>query len=85
MVVESPETSFRVHQMKMTVFPDSHQERVEALVQGELGHRGGPRDLTLVVIQEQMGWRVHASGLNDPVLERGFADVVEAALKRSRF
>ena len=30
-----------------------------------------------------MGWQVHASGLNDPVLERGFADVVEAALKRS--
>ena len=69
--------------MKVTVFPDSHQQRVEALVHGELGHRGGPRDLALVIVQEPAGWQVHASGLNDLVLERGFADVVEAALKRS--
>jgi hypothetical protein len=71
--------------MKVTVFPDNHQHKVETLVHGELGHRGGPRDLALVIVQEETGWQVHASGLDDPVLERGFADVVEAALKRSKF
>jgi hypothetical protein len=69
--------------MRVTVFPDSHQDRVEALVAGALGHRGGPRDLTLVVELVATGWRVHATGLGDPVLERGFADVVEAALQGS--
>ena len=69
--------------MRVTVFPDTEQDRVEALVDGALGHRGGPRDLTLVVEQVEAGWRVHATGLGDAVLERGFADVVEAALQRS--
>lgn len=69
--------------MKVTVFPDSHSERVEALVHGALGHRGGPRDLALVIEQVETGWRVHASGLDDPVLERGFADVIEAVLQHS--
>jgi hypothetical protein len=69
--------------MRVTVFPGTEQDRVEALVEGALGHRGGPRDLTLVVELVEAGWRVHATGLGDAVLERGFADVVEAALQRS--
>jgi hypothetical protein len=69
--------------MKVTVFPDTEQDRIEALVLGAPGHRGGPRDLALVVEHVAAGWRVHATGLNDPVLERGFADVVEAALRRA--
>ena len=70
--------------MKLLVFPEARRAQVEAVVSGLVGpHRGGTDELTLTVVRlaAEGGWSVQAIGLNDPLLERGWCEVVEDALQ----
>jgi len=71
--------------MKILVIPSRDLERVEPVVRRALSSRAGADALTLTVLRVSYprGWSVQAAGLGDPILERGFSEVVEDALKRS--
>lgn len=71
--------------MKVIVFPTRHQQRVEAIVRGELAAYAGIEELTLVITRatEPWRWSVQAAGLGDKLRERGMADLVEEALKKA--
>ena len=71
--------------MKLIVVPERCREQVEALV-GEVlvsRHLGGTERLTLMVMRHLSppGWSVRGSGLDDPVLEASYADIVQNALQ----
>ena len=68
--------------MKLMVFPEARRAQVEAALADEFAHRGGTEDLTLVVTRIGAAWNVQATGLNDPVLERGFCDLVQHVLEK---
>jgi hypothetical protein len=72
--------------MKLPVVPESRRAEIKEIIRTALGHRGAPEHLSPVVVRlaAQDGWSVEPSGLGDPVLERGYGDVVEEALKRVR-
>lgn len=70
--------------MKLVVFPETRRAQVDAVVRETLGpHRGGTEELTLTVIHVTMEkrWSVQVTGLSDPMLERGWCEVIEHALK----
>lgn len=77
--------------MKLTVVPDVWQHLVSLVVSDVVGEFGGDGErpqarhetLTLTVERQPHGWSVHASGLGDSVLEAGYSDVLEQALKRA--
>jgi hypothetical protein len=72
--------------MKLVVFPEARRAQVEAVVRETLGpHRGGTDELTLTIMRMTMErrWSVQVTGLNDPVLERGWCEVIEHALKEA--
>jgi hypothetical protein len=71
--------------MKVMVFPARDLERVEPVVRRALTARAGADALSLTILRVSYprGWSVQATGLGDPILERGLSDVVEDALKRS--
>ena len=71
------------HRMKLMVFPEARRAQVEAAIADELSHRGGTENLTLIVTRLAAGWSVQAVGLGDPVLERGFCDVIQNALEKA--
>jgi hypothetical protein len=71
--------------MRLMVFPDALRPHVEGTAARAFGHAGAPDGLTLTVVHmpATRDWSVHATGLDDPVLERGLCDVVREALRRA--
>jgi hypothetical protein len=68
--------------MKFVVFPASRRAEVETALEPEFEHRGGTENLTLTItrLTASKRWAVHATGLDDEVLERGFCDLVQHVL-----
>jgi hypothetical protein len=62
--------------LKLIVFPEARRAQVEAAL-ADLRHRGGTENLTLTItrLYATGGWSVYATGLGDPVMERGLCDV----------
>ena len=72
--------------MKVIVLPSRSAGQIEPIVRRALADRPGSDGLSLTVMRVSYpgGWSVHASGLGDPLLERGFCEIVEDALRRAR-
>jgi len=72
--------------MKVIVLPSRSAGQIEPIVRQALADVPGSGDVSLTVMRVSYpgGWSVQASGLGDPLRERGFCEIVEDALRRAR-
>jgi hypothetical protein len=70
--------------MNLIVVPEVLRSQVELVVREILtDDHGGTANLTLAVARIAGAWSVEATGLDDPVLEAGYSDVIQTALLRA--
>ena len=70
--------------MNLIVVPEVLRTQVELVVREIItDHHGGTANLTLAVERNGGSWTVQATGLDDPVLEAGYSDVIQTALHRA--